>query len=104
MFDTTKPVPLDGAAEAGGDQLAAGLTRLLKILDRLERLAVATADGCLALRPKAMARALNVGEHWLWAATKAGLIPHVKVGRVVLYPVESTRTWLATLATKAVRR
>jgi excisionase family DNA binding protein len=42
----------------------------------------------LALRPKEAAKALGIGERLLWAKTKCGEIPHVKIGRAVVYPVE----------------
>lgn len=57
----------------------------------------------LALRPKDAARALGMGERLLWSKTKAGEIPHVRVGKVVLYPVDLLRDWLAEQAGKGVR-
>lgn len=52
----------------------------------------------LALRPADAARALGVSERWLWSATKAGLIPHVRAGRAVLYAVGALEQWLAEQA------
>jgi excisionase family DNA binding protein len=50
----------------------------------------------LALRPREAAKALGVSEKWLWAATKTGEIPSVKLGKgVVLYPVDLLRDYLA---------
>lgn len=50
---------------------------------------------CLALRPKEAAKALGIGERLLWSKTNCGEIPHVRIGRAVLYPVESLREFLA---------
>ena len=53
-----------------------------------------TVVPCLALRPREAAEALGVSERTLWAWTKNGRIPHVRMGGAVLYPVESLRLWL----------
>ena len=53
----------------------------------------------LALRPKDAAKALGIGERLLWSMTNRGEIPHVRVGRAVLYPVDLLRRWLAQRAT-----
>lgn len=58
----------------------------------------------LALRPKQAARALDIGERKLWELTNRGLIPHVKLGKVILYPVDALRDWLAEQAAKGARR
>lgn len=52
----------------------------------------------LALRPREAARALGIGERLLWSLTNRGELPHVKVGRATLYPVEQLREWLARQA------
>lgn len=49
---------------------------------------------CLALRPREAAKALGVGERTLWEWTTQGLVPHIKIGRMLMYPVESLRQWL----------
>ncbi len=51
----------------------------------------------LALRPKDAARALGIGERKLWEITadRTSGIPHVRVGRAVLYPVRELEEWLA---------
>lgn len=54
----------------------------------------ASETPCLALRPRDAAVALGIGERLLWSKTNAGEIPHVRIGRAVLYPVESLRQWL----------
>lgn len=48
----------------------------------------------LALRPREAAKALGVSERTLWAWTAAGDVPHVRMGKTILYPVDSLRRWL----------
>ncbi len=52
----------------------------------------------LAYRPRDAAKALGISERTLWGKTKAGLIPHLRVGRAVLYPVAVLERWLAEQA------
>lgn len=52
----------------------------------------------LSLRPREAARALGVSERTLWTLTHRGEVPHVRVGRAVLYPLESLRKWLEARA------
>lgn len=56
----------------------------------------------LALRPIEAAKRLSVSQRTLWAWTRAGLIPHVRVGtgrrQTVLYPVAALEAWLADQA------
>ena len=52
----------------------------------------------LALRPKDAARALGIGERLLWSKTNCGEIPHVRIGRAVVYPVDLLREYLARRA------
>lgn len=49
----------------------------------------------LALRRKEAARALGISERLLWSKTVAGEVPHVRLGRAVIYPVDCLREWLA---------
>jgi len=49
----------------------------------------------LALRPREAAKALGISERLLWGKTRIGEIPHIRVGRAVLYPVDMLREWLA---------
>ena len=51
----------------------------------------------LALRPKDAARAIGIGERKLWAITsdRTSGIPHIRLGKVVLYPVRELQDWLA---------
>lgn len=51
----------------------------------------------LALRPPEAAAALGISERKLWEITadKASGIPHVKLGKAVLYPVAGLEEWLA---------
>lgn len=56
---------------------------------------VEPAVPALALRAREAAKALGVSERTLWAWTEAGDVPHVKRGRMTLYPVAGLRAWLA---------
>lgn len=40
------------------------------------------------------ARMLSIGERLLWDLTKAGEIPHVRLGRRVLYSPEDLRAYI----------
>ena len=69
-----------------------------------ERHPIPTAEAvppCLALRPKDAAKALGIGERKLWELTNRGVIPHLRLGRAVVYPVDLLRGWLAEQAVKA---
>lgn len=57
----------------------------------------------LGLRPAEAAKALGIGARLLWSETNAGRIPHIRIGRAVVYPVSSLNQWLADQATKGVR-
>ena len=59
-----------------------------------------TAPPCLALRPKDAAKALGIGERLLWSRTNCGEIPHVRIGRALVYPVDLLRDYLAEQAAK----
>jgi excisionase family DNA binding protein len=48
----------------------------------------------LALRPKEAAASLGIGERLLWSMTNQNLIPHLKIGRAVVYPVSLLQQWL----------
>lgn len=48
----------------------------------------------LALRPREVCELLGVSPRTLWAWTKEGRIPHVRIGRTLRYPVEELRSWL----------
>jgi excisionase family DNA binding protein len=52
----------------------------------------------LALRPTEAAKALGVSPRVPWAWTAAGEVPHLRRGRVILYPVAALREWLAAQA------
>ena len=54
----------------------------------------ASSKSSLALRPRDAAKALGVSERLLWEWTHRGDLPHVKVGRTILYPVDALREWL----------
>ncbi len=57
----------------------------------------------LALRPKEAAVALGIGARLLWELTNQRLIPHVRLGKRILYPVSELERWLAEQAKKGAR-
>ncbi len=58
----------------------------------------------LALRPKDAAAALGIGERLLWSWTNQKRIPHVRIGKAILYPLAELERWLAEQAGKGARR
>ena len=54
----------------------------------------------LALRPKEACIALSIGPRLLWSMTNRGEVPHVRMGRAVVYPVDELRRWLSEQAQK----
>ena len=58
---------------------------------------------CLALRPREAAKALGIGERLLWSKTNCGEIPHARIGRAVVYPVDLLREYLEAQAKGAAR-
>ncbi len=57
----------------------------------------------LALRPREAARELGICGRTLWTWTKEGRIPHVRMGKTILYPVSELQAWLAQQAAANVR-
>jgi excisionase family DNA binding protein len=55
---------------------------------------------CLAMRPREAAVALGISERLLWEWTNRGEIPHVRIGKAILYPVDVLRRWLDEHAAK----
>lgn len=49
---------------------------------------------CLAMRAREAAEALGISERLLWDWTNRGIVPHVRQGKAILYPVDSLREWL----------
>ena len=58
------------------------------------------SGGPLALAPRDAARALGVSERTLWTYTRLHGVPHVRLGRRILYPVRELADWLASRATR----
>jgi excisionase family DNA binding protein len=56
---------------------------------------VATTDLQLVLRPHEAAKALAISTRTLWALTKRGEIPHVRLGHCLRYDVEQLREYLS---------
>ena len=49
---------------------------------------------CLAMRPREAAKALGISERLLWDWTNRGEVPHIRIGKAILYPVDVLRRWL----------
>jgi excisionase family DNA binding protein len=45
---------------------------------------------------------MGISARTLWAMTATGEIPHVRLGRAVLYPVADLANWLSERAAKGV--
>lgn len=58
----------------------------------------APAIPALALRCSDAAAALGISERTLWALTAANEVPHVRLGRTVLYPTADLQAWLTKRA------
>ena len=48
----------------------------------------------LLLDAKRAAAMLGIGSRTLWSLTKAGEVPHLRIGRRVLYPVDHLTAWI----------
>ena len=59
---------------------------------------------CLALRAPEAAEALGISTRTLWALTASRDVPHVRLGRAVLYPVKDLTEWLSERAKSEGRR
>ncbi|MEQ9455617.1 MAG: helix-turn-helix domain-containing protein [Phycisphaeraceae bacterium] len=59
----------------------------------------------LSLRPDEAAKALGISKRKLWGVTadKTSGIPHFRLGRSVLYPVEGLKEWMATRIQQEVK-
>lgn len=55
---------------------------------------------CLAMKPREAAKALGISERLLWEWTDRGIVPHVRLGKRIVYPVDSLREWLQRQAQK----
>ena len=49
----------------------------------------------LGLRAAEAAKALGIGQRLLWELTNRREIPHLRLGRAVIYPVDGLQAWLA---------
>lgn len=54
----------------------------------------------LALRAKDAASLLGISPRLLWSLTNRGEVPHLRLGRAVLYPVDDLRRWLSEQASR----
>jgi predicted DNA-binding transcriptional regulator AlpA len=46
------------------------------------------------MRPREAAKALGISQRLLWEQTNRGMVPHIRLGKAILYPVDSLRDWL----------
>ena len=47
----------------------------------------------LSVRAEEAAKMLSISKRTLWTLTNQRLIPHKRIGRVVVYPVDALRAW-----------
>jgi len=66
--------------------------------------ALATDPPRLALRAHEAAGCLGIGVQLLWTLTNQGLIPHVRLGRRIVYPVHLLNEYLDKAAQNNARR
>ncbi len=57
----------------------------------------------VGLRPREAAKALGIGERLLWSKTNAGEIPHLRLGRAIVYTVGMLRYWMAEQPTELTK-
>jgi hypothetical protein len=55
----------------------------------------------LAKQEKSAAKALGISERLLWGWTNRGEVPHIRIGKAILYPVDLLRRWLDERAATA---
>lgn len=74
---------------------------------QMHRGTAASTQDCtrkLTVSAKEAAVMLGISPRTLWGLTNASQVPHVKVGRRVLYPVEALEEWVRQRAERSVRR
>lgn len=49
---------------------------------------------CLSMRAREAAKAIGISERTLWQWTEDGYVPHIRRGKIILYPVDTLRDWL----------
>lgn len=69
---------------------------LTEPLDAVDDTTIAIPPPRLALRPAEAAIALGLGRRLLWELTTRGEVPHVRVGRRILYPTADLQEWLTS--------
>jgi excisionase family DNA binding protein len=52
------------------------------------------------LSPEQASRALSISPRTLWSLTKAGRVPHIKIGKLVRYSVDGLRKCIEQAAEK----
>ena len=79
--------------EPDSPQLALAHAAIVAVVDRHKRQRKMTVEK-LSLRLREAAQALGISERTLWSLCQRDEIPHVKTGRVVLFPIASLKQWL----------
>lgn len=54
----------------------------------------------LLLSPRQASRALAISERTLWSLTKSGAVPHIRIGKLVRYPVDGLKKYIEQAAEK----
>ena len=54
----------------------------------------ASQHEALTLSPRDAARVLGISQRTLWTHTRSGSVPHVRLGRRILYPIADLKQWL----------
>jgi len=57
---------------------------------------------CLSMRAREAAKAIGISERTLWQWTEDGYVPHIRRGKIVLYPVDALKDWLKGETQKAI--
>lgn len=63
-----------------------------------------TDDTKINFNAREAANALGVSERTLWTETKAGRVPHTKLGKRTLYPVDALRRHMNDKAVKSMAK
>lgn len=93
----TRPGTCPRKGRSGGQKGGTGPVGQVGQVEAGERGLSATSPA-LALRAPAAAAALGISPRLLWSLTNQGKVPHLRLGRSVVYPVDMLQRWLAEQA------
>ncbi len=57
----------------------------------------------LAVGSQDAAELISISVRHLWSLTKKNQVPHVRLGKRIIYPVEALNQWLVELAMKSLQ-